>query len=356
MRILCAGLLLLLAPLTAVAAAICNPAQVAGPPAPSGRILFDRGSELWIMDGDGAHQQRVFGYAPWAALSSDAMHIAHWSADDKKLRVLSLTDGCDEVLGTIPPPVADIGWSSDGHTLAFVGKSDRGSGLHVLPFPVGAAVPKVFPGFVQVSLSPDGRYALTSSTSAVLRVDLLTGAEEKVYTVDARKEGIWGASFARHGNALAVLMIGGYGNTSSGSDDEPDCGGGTTALRIVQPAGAVLDVPFPPGFSSVLNAELDFGPDGKSLAIAFGEESCDYPGNLAAVYVFDIGTRKFTRLSPENRLGGRPKFSPDGNAVVYTDFVGTGTTAIYRVDLPGGRPRRLTMPREMDSDMVLDWR
>lgn len=354
MRWLCMAWLLTLSAFAA--AANCVPASVASPPSSSGRILFDRGNELWIMDGDGAHQQRVFGYSPWAALSPDAMHVAHWSVADKKLWVLSFATGCDELIDTLAAPIADIGWSNDGRTFAYVGKSARGSGLHVLPFPVGAAVPKVFPGFVQVSLSEDGRYAVTSDLASVLRVDLLTGARDKIYTVDSKKEGIWGASFARHGNALAVLMIGGYGSTSASDDDEPDCGGGTTALRILQPTGAVLDVPFPPGFTSVLNGELSFAPGGKSLAIAFGEESCDYPGDLAAVYLFDLATRKLTRLSPEKRLAARPKFSPDGKAVIYTDFVGTGTTAIYRVDLPGGRPRRLTTPREMDSDMVLDWR
>lgn len=347
---------LLLLPLMATAAPRCNREQVAVAPSAGGRILFDRGNELWIMDGDGAHQQRVFGYSPWAALSGDAMHIAHWSVDDKKLRVLSLADGCDHDIDTLTPPIADIGWSNDGRTLAYVGRSARGSGLHVLPFPVGAAVPKVFPGFVQVSLSADGRYAVTSDLASVLRVDLLTGARDRIYTVDPKKEGVWGASFARHGDALAVLMIGGYGSTSASDDDEPDCGGGTTALRIVQPSGAALDVPFPPGFTSVLNGEFSFAPDGKSVAVAFGEESCDYPGDLAAVYLFDLSTRKLMRLSPDKRLAGRPKFSPDGKAVIYTDFEGTGTTAIYRVDLPAGRPRRLTTPREMDSDMVLDWR
>lgn len=347
--------MLLAASLSAWATGGCDPALRLGPPAASGRILFDRGTELWIMEGDGQHQRRVLGDSPWSALSGDGMHIAHWNATEKKLRVLSLEDGCDTVIDTLQPPLGDVGWSNDGRTLAYIGRSARGTGLHVLPYPVDAAVPKIFPGFSAVSLSHDGRYALRSDLKSVIRVDLLSGAQKTVYAVDANKEGIWGAYFARHGDALAVLMIQESGATSE-DDEEPDCTTGTTALRLVTPSGTTIDVPFPPGFTSVLNDEFDFSPDGKEVAIAFGAERCDYPGDVAAVYLFNLETRKLTRLSPEDRLAARVKFAPDGKALVFTDFVGDGTTRIFRLDLAERRLRPLTTPRATDYDTVIDWR
>ena len=348
-------LLLLAAAVAAWAAGPCDPALRLGPPAPSGRILFDRGGEVWVMDGDARRQHKVLGDSPWSALSPDGIHIAHWSVNDGQVRVLSLDDGCDAVIDSLQPPPGDFGWSNDGHTLAYVGRSARGAGLHVLPFPVGAAVPKVFPYFSFVSLSEDGRYAIKSDLASVIRVDLRSGEETVVYSVDPKKEGIWGAFLARHGGMTAVLMIQDYG-AAPVDEDEPDCSTGTTALRILTASGATVDVPFPEGFSSVLNDELDFSPDGKDLAIAFGAERCDYPGDVAAVYLFNLETRKLTRLSPEERLAARVKFSPDGKAVIYTDFMGEGTTRIYRMELPSGPRRPLTAPRQYDYDTVIDWR
>ncbi len=333
----------------------CNPAAAAGPRPASGRILFDRGGEVWVMDGDGQHQKMLLQGAPWASLSGDGEHVAFWEPTQKTVRVLSLDSGCLEVIDTLQGPVGDIGWSEDGHTLAYVGRSARGSGLHVLPYPVGAAVPKLFPGFNHVSLSPDGRYALATDMRSVLEVDLLTGERKAAYKTASSKDAIWGADLAHHGGGLMGVALAGDSGPAA-EDDEPDCSSGTTSLRVVNASGTTTDVPFPDGFSSILDYDFDFSPDGKQVAITFGAERCDYPGDVAAVYLFDLGTHKFTRLSPENRLAGRVKFSPDGKAVIYTDFVGTGTTGIYRVELADRRPRAMTKPREMDSDFVIDWR
>jgi len=47
-----------------------------------------------------------------------------------------------------------------------------------------------------------------------------------------------------------------------------------------------------------------------------------------------------TRVSPKDRLAGRVKFSPDGKALIYTDF--KGTSAIYQYDVATKRLRQLS--------------
>jgi Tol biopolymer transport system component len=132
-------------------------------------------------------------------------------------------------------------------------------------------------------------------------------------------------------------------------------GGPALALSLLLENRAV-QVPFPKDFDSVLGYEFDLSPDGQQVAIAFGTRSCDYPGDLAAVYLFSLRDDTLTRISPEHRLAGRPKFSPDGRMLAYTDFQGTGTTAIYMYDLATKQGRKLTRPRSDHSDYVIDWR
>jgi Tol biopolymer transport system component len=331
-------------------AASCDPEQAVGPPSTSGRILFDRGGELWVMDGDGQHQRPILKGGALATLSPDGIHIAY--SNGKAIQALSLLDGCETAVdGALVSRPLDIGWSGDGKTLGYVGTSDRGRGLHVLSFPIRSASAKIFPDFNHVALSHDGRYALTIF-GGVTRVDLLSGERTVLYKHD-KSVSPWGATYSREGDIVAVLnsVLDHDGNDDP---DTPDCRGTNTALRVLTEAGSV-DIPFPDGFTSTLDYEFDFSPDGQQIAISFGADRCDYPGDIAAVYVFSLRDRKLRRISPKGRLAGRVKFSPDGRALVYTDFQGTGTTAIYRYELAAGQPRRLTTPRTDDYDYVMDW-
>lgn len=327
----------------------CDPVAAVGAPGPTGRILFDRGGEVWVMDGDGQHQRQVLKTGGWPTLNPDGIHVAYWNG--KNLQILSLVDGCETLADdTLLSAPLDIGWSGDGKTLGYVGTGSQGQGLHVLPFPTTGARPKVFPYFNHVALSHKGRYALTV-VNGVTQVDLLTGARTVLQATDEAYPS-WGATYSGPRDTLAVLTSVRETNDES---DEPDCRGANTALQLFTESGPV-SVPFPEGFNSTLSYEFDLSPDGTQIAIAFGADRCDYPGDVASVYRFSLQDHKLTRVTPKDRLAGRVKFSPDGKAIVYTDFQGTGTTAIFRYDLATGRSHQLTTPRSEDSDYVVEWR
>lgn len=343
-------ILLMLLTMAAFAAAECDITRAAGERPSSGRILFDRGGgELWVMDGDGSHARHVLSDATWSALNPDAVHLLHW--DGKAVRILSLKDGCDTVVDdTIQGRLVDLGWSRDGKTLAYVGTSRSGSGLHVLPFPV-AGVPRVFEHFNHVALSSHGQYALLTS-EGVSRLDLRTGQQTKIGDVDDRNTHLWGATYRGDQDIVAELD----GVRETGNDNNSlDCRGANTTLRL-RTASSVITVPFPDGFDSTLEYEIDLSQDGNQLAVSFGADRCDYPGDVAAVYLFSLSDHSLLRVSPKGRLAGRVKFSPDGKALIYTDFRGTGTTTIYRYDLLTKQLKQLTAARQSDYDYVVDWR
>jgi len=334
-----------------LANAECNPSRALGERPTTGRILFDRGGgELWVMNGDGSHQHHVLSNANWSALNPDGVHILYW--DGKAIRSLSLQDGCDTVVDdTLQSPSTDLGWSGDGRTLGYVGTSRWGSGLHVLPFPI-SGTPRVFAHFNHVALSRHGQYAITVS-DGLARVNLATGERTRLGTKDGSTVP-WGATYLG-GDDDTIAELVSIVDKGNGEADVPDCRGGNTALRLLT-TSATVPVVFPQGFTSTLEYEFDLSPDRSLLAVSFGADRCDYPGDVAAVYLFSLRDHTLTRVSPKDRLAGRVKFSPDGRALIYTDFKGTGTTAIYRYDISAKQLRQLTVPRQNDYDYVIDWR
>jgi hypothetical protein len=139
---------------------------------------------------------------------------------------------------------------------------------------------------------------------------------------------------------------------------------GTFAIVIAVVMLSILAVAAP------CNPELAAGAPGPSGRILFshGQETWVMDGDGAAsahdsdrwgIGCAESGRRladkKLTRITAKDQLAGRVKFSPDGKALIYTHFVGTGTTAIYRYDISSGVSRRLTTPRPNDSDYVVDW-
>jgi hypothetical protein len=86
----------------------CNQRIAFGLRTATGRILFDRGDELWVMDGDGQHQRPILAGADWAALSPDGNQVAYCDERDKTIRVLSLVDGCTAVIDNLERQPMDI--------------------------------------------------------------------------------------------------------------------------------------------------------------------------------------------------------------------------------------------------------
>jgi hypothetical protein len=139
-----------------------------------------------------------------------------------------------------------------------------------------------------------------------------------------------------------------------GQIDEPDCTGGTFALSIQKTAPKqVIKVPFPPGFDSVL--DFAFAPDESALAVTFGAAACDYPGDVARVYVFSLADLKLVPISPADRLSVKAHWSPDSKVVIYSDYSGSDSPLMV-VDVQSGKAATLTNPNQWGPDEFLAWR
>ncbi len=98
--------------------------------------------------------------------------------------------------------------------------------------------------------------------------------------------------------------------------------------------------------------DFAFSPDDRSLAVTFGGESCDYPGDKARVYVVSLPDLVLTPLSPADRLSVQPHWSPDGKAIVHSDFL---ASTLIVVDVRTGKATKLTNPGQNGPDTFLSW-
>jgi hypothetical protein len=136
-------------------------------------------------------------------------------------------------------------------------------------------------------------------------------------------------------------------------DDSPDCTGGTFAL-IVQKDKQLLDVPFPAGFDSVL--DFQFSPDDRAIAVTFGAAACDYPGELARVYLVSLPELRLKPISPADRMSVEPRWTPDGKTLVYVDYRGSDSPLVA-FDLQTLKVTQLTSPGQFfGPDTWLAWR
>src|SRR6266513_24028 len=70
------------------------------------------------------------------------------------------------------------------------------------------------------------------------------------------------------------------------------------------------------------------------IFIGMSSSPCGFPLTPAGlVLTGHLKKHTLTRVSPKDRLAGRVKFSPNGKALIYTDFNRTVTTAIYEYDM-----------------------
>jgi Tol biopolymer transport system component len=101
--------------------------------------------------------------------------------------------------------------------------------------------------------------------------------------------------------------------------------------------------------------DFSFSPDENAIAVTFGVVGCDYPGERARVYLVSLPELKLMPISPEDRLSVKPVWTPDGKAIVYSDYTGSDSPLVC-FELVTRKITRLTNPGQFGPDTWLGWR
>jgi Tol biopolymer transport system component len=111
--------------------------------------------------------------------------------------------------------------------------------------------------------------------------------------------------------------------------------------------------PYPKGFDTVL--DYSFSPDNRTVAVTFGLVGCDYPGELARIYLVSLPELKLTPISPADRLSVKAEWTPGGRVIVYCDYTGSDS-GLMAYDLQTNKITKLTTPNEFGPETWLAWR
>lgn len=334
--------------LAAALLAVGLAAQSAAQRAPA--VVFSRMMDRAVRQRDPNGQaHKLLDHADWASLSPDGRYIAHWNVEATQMHLCAIEDGSDWVVDTLPGVIMrEMVWSSDSKAFAYnVGKSNL-PGVRV--FDLAKGVASIIGGrFTMIAPAPQPGYFL-GITDEIVRVNMANG--ERLPTVGI-KDNLFEVQYSPKGDFVAAIVA--DKSPPAASDDEPDCSTGTHAVILQRPgAQKPTRIPFPAGFDDA--KEFDISPDGTMLAITFGTEGCDYPGDVARVYKVDLRDLKLEPLSPEGKWSVKPRWAPDGKSVVYSDYGGSEDGALYQVDVSTRRIVRLTDPKGDGPDTVIGWR
>ena len=304
--------------------------------------------ELVCLRHRDGHSEKLLKGGPWMQVSPGGNQVAYWLPEKHELHVFSLSNRNDVALDSVPDGnMRQIVWSSNGQALAYLLTGTNVRGLRVVDMRSGAR--HVITGiFGTLAASPDPDYLIGVNAEGVHRIKIADGRQDLIAALEDAADG----AYSPRGTWLGVLAS--QPSTSTATDDEPDCTGGTFAL-ILQKAAAkqVIKVPFPPGFDSVL--DFAFAPDESAIAVTFGAAACDYPGDVARVYLFSLVCHKLNPISPPDRLSVKAHWSPESRVVIYSDYSGSDSP-LMAFDIQNGKATRLTNPDQWGPDEFLAWR
>jgi TolB protein len=85
-----------------------------------------------------------------------------------------------------------------------------------------------------------------------------------------------------------------------------------------------------------INGAPAFSPDGRKLVLTLG----GLDGNLD-IHVLDLRSRDLKRLTTNRAIDTEGTWAPDGSAIYFTSDR-SGGPQVYRVDIDGGSPQRVT--------------
>ncbi len=304
LRWLCAVVLLLVpaAPVTAADDAV------------SGRILFVKDGDLWMLDAGGPHQLATGGTFSQPAWAPDGATLAYvyrgnnfadiFITDDKGQSQIRLTNSQSTILDNNDWNLRPT-FSPDGKLIAFV--SDRSSTFPTL--------------WVMNAADGSGRRALATPGLQQEAVDTLAWAPD--------------------GSQLAVTMF-----------TEP----GPTQIALVPLSANGRQLSHM--LTSLAGGALDpaWTPDGSWLAFA-GRD-----GYASEIYVAQPDGSSTTRLTSDGLLARAPAWSPDGRHVAYL-VSKNGYFELFEIDvqpdassgLVGSAPRQLTQNLHVDATSGLSW-
>lgn len=282
-------------------------------------------------------------------LSPDGKELAYWNSSNHELHVRTFANGSDRILDALQGfTPKELHWSDKGHALLYPINNENPLRYRVLDLDSGKRN-IVERGLTRILGAPDPEHLLAVAQDAVVRITVSDGKQETLAAVPSPND----AQFSPSGKLLGIL-IPGPGGREEADDDTPDCTGGTFALNVTQPgARRLLEIPFPEGFDSVL--DYSFSPAEDAVAITFGRAGCDYPGDVARVYVVALSNLALAPVSPADRMSVQAHWSPDGKTIIYSDYTGSDTPLIA-LDLRTRKTTRLTYPGQNGPDTFLSWR
>lgn len=330
-----------------------TPARGAGPALPT--MIFSRmmGDLVCELHSDGSAEE-LLGGAPFATISPDGNDIAYWLVEKHEVHVFSAVTHMDTVIDALPGAIMrELVWSRQGRNLLYLASAVEPAGIRMIDLDSGKR--RIVQGlFTTLTESPNPNYIVAVAANGVQRIAL---ADAKSEIIAAAQYGT-DASFSRSGELLGILVPPSpppvSAETQKEEDDSPDCTGGTSILKVKQIGKpGILEVPFPKGFDSVL--DFAFSPDDRNIAVTFSTAACDYPGDVARIYLVSIPGLKLTPISPANRLSVKPEWSPDGKTVIYSDYTPTDS-GLFAVNLQARVTTRLTNPRNDGPDQWIAWR
>ncbi len=308
-------------------------------------FVFARMELLCVRHSDGRFEELpkdITGF-----LSPDGQEFAYWNKEKHELHFRSLVNGSDTIADVLPDFIPkEMYWSEKGRAFVYPANNANPLRYRVLDLDTGkrSLVGRDLTRIVGV---PDPAHLLATTQNTVERIGVADGKHEVVATLNFPNT----AQYSPGGTWLAIQV---QLDAQKPASDEPDCSSGIFAIVLQKTdTRQLLKVPFPDGFTSVLH--FAFSPDDRSLAVTFGVEGCDYPGDKARVYVVSLPDLALTPLSPAGRLSVQPHWSPDGKAIVYSDFL---ASTLIVVDVRTGKATNLTNPGQYGNatDVFLSWR
>ncbi len=308
-------------------------------------FVFERMDLLCVRHSDGRFEQlpkEIAGF--W---SPDGHELAYWNKEKHELHFRSIADGSDTIADVLPDfTPQEMYWSEKGRAFVYPANNANPLRYRVLDLDTGkrSLIGRDLTRIVGV---PDPAHLLATTQNTVERISVADGKHEVVATLNFPNT----AQYSPGGTWLAIEVQVLNPQEPANDDDTPDCSSGIFAIVLQKTdTRQLLKVPFPDGFESVV--DFAFSPDDRSLAVTFGGESCDYPGDKARVYVVSLPDLVLTPLSPADRLSVQPHWSPDGKAIVHSDFL---ASTLIVVDVRTGKATKLTNPGQNGPDTFLSW-
>jgi len=310
-------------------------------------LVFSRMELTCLRHSDGRFEElpKIAG----GVLSPNGTELAYWNLQTHELHLRSIANSSDTILDSLPDLTPKtMFWSEKGRALVYPVNNANPLRYRVLDIDSGKRS-LVDRGVTRILGAPDPAHLLAMAANAVERIRVSDGKHEVLAIANSPTDAQYSPS-----GALLGILVPGPGGRETVDDDTPDCTGGNFALIVQKTATKhLLEIPFPEAFDNVL--DFSFSPGDDTLAISFGRVGCDYPGDVARVYVVPLSNLALTPLSPADRLSVQAHWSPDGKTIVYSDYTGSDTPLIA-VDLRSGKAARLTNPGQNGPDTFLSWR